>query len=364
MSPPWAGRARSTAPVRYRCRSQSVEGLDLAAVGRWIEANVAGVAGPFEAALIGGGRSNLTYAISAGGGRRLVVRRPPLSHVLATAHDVAREFRIISALGPTPVPVPPAVALCTDESVNGVPFYVMGFVDGVVLDSPAKADELDPATRTGASELLVDTLADLHDVDIDEVGLGDLAEREGYIERQLRRWRRQWADSKTRDLPAIDEVADRLAADPRPARHRHRPRRLPLRQLPDRPATGRINAVLDWELCTLGDPLADVGYLGVYWTDPGSGGGRANVLRAARVPVLRRAARAVRPANRPRPVRHRLLRRVPVVAAGRDRRGAVRPLPVWGDGERGRRRGRGAGRMRAGTEELAAGVVEAVSRLR
>ena len=199
-------------PRRDRYVAEGVEGLDLAAVGRWVEANVDGAVGPFDAALIGGGRSNLTYAISGSGGRRLVVRRPPLSHVLATAHDVAREFRIISALGPTPVPVPPALALCTDESVNGVPFYVMGFVDGVVLDSPAKADELDPATRTRASELLVDTLADLHDVDIDEVGLGDLAKREGYIERQLRRWRRQWADSKTRELPAIDEVADRLAA--------------------------------------------------------------------------------------------------------------------------------------------------------
>ena len=328
LSPPWSG----------------LDGLDLAAVGRWVEANVDGAVGPFEAALIGGGRSNLTYAISGADGRRLVVRRPPLSHVLATAHDVAREFRIISALGPTPVPVPPALALCTDESVNGVPFYVMGFVDGVVLDSPAKADELDPATRTRASELLVDTLADLHDVDIDEVGLGDLAKREGYIERQLRRWRRQWADSKTRELRAIDEVADRLAA------------RIPAQRgaviahgdyrfgncLTD-PATGSINAVLDWELCTLGDPLADVGYLGVYWTDPDLAADGPTILRAAvgfrRMPICSSGTPGEPAATCPAST----TTSVPVVAAGRDRRGSVRPLPARGDGERGRRRCRGAG---------------------
>jgi aminoglycoside phosphotransferase (APT) family kinase protein len=251
--------------------STPVDGLDLAAVGRWVEANVDGAVGPFEAALIGGGRSNLTYAISSAEGRRLVVRRPPLSHVLATAHDVAREFRIISALGPTPVPVPPALALCTDEAVNGVPFYVMGFVDGVVLDSPAKADQLEPASRRRASEVLIDTLADLHDVSIDAVGLGDLAKREGYIERQLRRWYGQWQSSKTRDLEVVDEVHDALATrvpEQGAATIVHGDYRLDNCLLePD----GTIAAVLDWELCTLGDPLADVGLLLVYWTEPGDG---------------------------------------------------------------------------------------------
>ena len=254
-----------------------LEGLHVDSVGRWIEANVEGTRGPFGASLIGGGRSNLTFAVTGADGRRLVVRRPPLGHVLATAHDVGREFRIIAALGPTPVPVPAALALCTDESVNGAPFYVMEFVDGVVLDRPEKADLLDPPTRARASESLVDTLAELHAVDIDAVGLGDLAKRDGYIERQLRRWRRQWEASKTRDLPAIDEVAEWLSG------------RIPPQQdvviahgdyrfgncLTD-PETGRINAVLDWELCTLGDPLADVGYFGVYWTDPGSSTRRPN----------------------------------------------------------------------------------------
>ena len=254
-----------------------LEGLDVDSVGRWIEANVEGTRGPFDASLIGGGRSNLTFAVTGVDGRRLVVRRPPLGHVLATAHDVGREFRIIAALGPTPVPVPAALALCTDESVNGAPFYVMEFVDGVVLDRPERADLLDPPTRGRASEGLVDTLAELHAVDVDAVGLGDLAKRDGYIERQLRRWRRQWEASKTRELPAIDEVAEWLSG------------RIPPQQdvviahgdyrfgncLTD-PVTGRINAVLDWELCTLGDPLADVGYFGVYWTDPGATTRRPN----------------------------------------------------------------------------------------
>ena len=254
-----------------------LEGLDLGRVGRWLEANVAGAVGPFEATLIGGGRSNLTYAVTGADGRRLVVRRPPLGHVLATAHDVAREYRIIAALGPTDVPVPEAIAVSTDESINGAPFYVMGFVDGVVLDSPARAEGLEPATRARASDNLVDTLAALHAVDVDAVGLGDLAKRDGYIERQLRRWRRQWANSRTRDLPAIDEVAERLSVRMPPQREvaiAHGDYRFG-NCLTD-PETGRINAVLDWELCTLGDPLADVGYLGVYWTDPGTSGGRAN----------------------------------------------------------------------------------------
>ncbi|CAN5791809.1 phosphotransferase family protein [soil metagenome] len=248
-----------------------VPGLDVERVGAWLEDHVDGASGPFHAELIGGGRSNLTYAVTGSDGRRLVVRRPPLGHVLATAHDMAREHRIITALGPTPVPVPATFGLCTDDDVNGAPFYVMALVDGVVLDSPAKGDQLPPEVRRATSHDLIDVLAELHAVDVDEVGLGDLARREGYVERQLKRWTTQWANSKTRELPAIDEVAERLAT------------RVPIQQgtviahgdyrlgncLTDT-AQGRIAAVLDWELCTLGDPLADVGYLGVYWSDPGA----------------------------------------------------------------------------------------------
>jgi aminoglycoside phosphotransferase (APT) family kinase protein len=250
-----------------------LEGLDLEKVGPWLEANVEGAVGPFTASLIAGGRSNLTFTVTGSDGRRFVLRRPPLGHVLASAHDMAREHKIIAAVGKTSVPVAPALGLCTDVDVNGAPFYVMGFVDGVVLDSPERAAALDPSLRFKAADDLIDVLADLHAVDIDEIGLGDLARRGGYIERQLKRWTTQWANSKTRDLAAIDEVAQRLGA------------RIPEQQgeviahgdyrfgncLTD-VEVGRINGVLDWELCTLGDPLADVGYLRVYWSDPGQPG--------------------------------------------------------------------------------------------
>lgn len=254
-----------------------MRGIDIERVSAWLADNVAGAEPPFEFALIAGGRSNLTYTVTDAGGRRLVLRRPPLGNVLATAHDMAREHRIIAAVGPTRVPVAPALALCTDSDVNGAPFYVMGFVDGVVLDSPEKGHAIPLDVRAAATRCLVDTLAALHDVDVDAVGLGDLARREGYVERQLRRWSAQWEASKTRELPAIDEV------------ERHLRTRVPHQQgiviahgdyrfgncLVD-PETGAIAAVLDWELCTLGDPLADVGYLGVYWTDPGAVAHRAN----------------------------------------------------------------------------------------
>jgi aminoglycoside phosphotransferase (APT) family kinase protein len=341
-----------------------LDGLDLDSVGRWLEANVAGAAGPFDATLIGGGRSNLTYAVTGADGRRLVVRRPPLGAVLATAHDVGREFRIIAALGPTPVPVPAALALCSDEQVNGAPFYVMEFVEGVVLDSPEKAGLLEPTTRARASENLIDTLADLHAVDIDAVGLGDLAKRDGYIERQLRRWRRQWADSKTRELPAIDEVADRLSERVPPQREvviAHGDYRFG-NCLTD-PGTGCINAVLDWELCTLGDPLADVGYFGVYWTDPGTDTGRANDPSGAEgfptyADLLARYARRT----------GRDLSDINYYVAFQSWRLAVISEGVYARFLHGAMGDQGIGpdelaAMKAGTERLASDALDAVSRL-
>ncbi len=248
--------------------SHEIPGIAVEAVSRWLVEHIEGSVAPFQFDLIAGGRSNLTYRVTDAAGNRYVLRRPPLGHVLATAHDMAREHRIIAAVGRTGVPVPPALGLCTDTEVNGAPFYVMGFVDGVVLDSVERAALLPVELRVDASHHLIDVLADLHSVDIDAIGLGDLAKREGYVERQLKRWSIQWEQSKTRELAAIDEVAARLRE------------RLPVQQgvaiahgdfrfgncLTD-VAAGRIAAVLDWELCTLGDPLADVGYLGVYWYD-------------------------------------------------------------------------------------------------
>jgi len=253
-----------------------VQGIDVVKVSGWLADNVAGARAPFSFQLIAGGRSNLTFLVTDDNGIRYVLRRPPLGHVLATAHDMAREHRIISAVGQTNVPVPATLGLCTDESVNGAPFYVMNFVDGVVLDNAEKAALLDKSLRRSASFNLIDVLCELHDVDIDAVGLGNLAKREGYIERQIKRWSTQWENSKTRELPEIDEVVRLLST------------KVPRQQdvsiahgdfrfgnvLTD-VATGRIAAVLDWELCTLGDPLADLGYIGVYWSD-----GPASALRA------------------------------------------------------------------------------------
>ena len=253
-----------------------VQGIDVAKVSEWLADNVADARAPFSFQLIAGGRSNLTFLVTDDKGIRYVLRRQPLGHVLATAHDMAREHRIISAVGQTNVPVPATLGLCTDETVNGAPFYVMNFVDGIVLDNAEKAELLDKSLRRSASFNLIDVLCELHDVDIDAVGLGNLAKREGYIERQIKRWSTQWENSKTRELPEIDEVVRLLST------------KVPRQQdvsiahgdfrfgnvLTD-VTTGRIAAVLDWELCTLGDPLADLGYIGVYWSD-----GPASALRA------------------------------------------------------------------------------------
>ena len=254
-----------------------MQGIDIDPVSKWLETKIPGARAPFTFDLIAGGRSNLTFKVAGADGTRFVLRRPPLGRVLATAHDMAREFRIIAAVGRTNVPVPPALGLCTDESVNGAPFYVMGFVEGTVMDSPERAASLTPALRVSASEHLIDVLADLHAVDVDDVGLGDLAKREGYVARQVKRWSTQWAQSKTRELPAIDEVA-RLLGERLPEQRgvsiAHGDYRFG-NCLTDM-AAGRIAAVLDWELCTLGDPLADVGYLGVYWFNGDPATSRAN----------------------------------------------------------------------------------------
>lgn len=223
------------------------------------------VGGPLTARLIEGGRSNLTYAVTDGS-TRWVVRRPPLGHVLATAHDMKREHRVISALHPTDVPVPTPVLLCEDDSVIGAPFYVMDFVEGTPYRT---ADELAPlgAERTRAAvNGLVDTLVDLHSVDPAAVGLGDFGRPDGFLDRQLRRWGKQLDASRNRDLAGIDELHAALG-----------------RKLPVSPAAtvvhgdyrldnvligpdDKIKAILDWEMSTLGDPLTDLGLLVMYST--------------------------------------------------------------------------------------------------
>ena len=165
---------------------------------------------PLAATLIAGGRSNLTYSITDGT-TTWVLRRPPLGHVLPTAHDMAREYRVMSALARTAVPVPRTLALCEDDAVNDAPFYVMELVDGVIYrDGAALASPRRIRRPAAVSEALVDVLVAIHAVDYEAVGLGDFGRPDGFLERQVRRWGEQWERSKTRELPAVDELARRL----------------------------------------------------------------------------------------------------------------------------------------------------------
>jgi len=254
--------------------TESHPGLDLPAVTAWLAERVPELRPPLESSLIAGGHSNLTFRLSDRAGGNWVLRRPPLGQILATAHDMSREHRIISALAPTDVPVAGVVGLCNDEEVNGAPFYVMDFVDGVVVRDEASAASLTPELRTTASESLIDVLAKIHQVDLDAVGLADLGRHEGYIERQLKRWYGQYQGSQAQntgiDFPEVDRVFAHLSRHVPPQQAAtivHGDYRLDNCMLG---ADGRIAAVLDWELCTLGDPLADLGLLWVYWTDPGT----------------------------------------------------------------------------------------------
>jgi len=245
-------------------------GLDLEALTQWLDEHHRGLRqGPLEASLITGGLSNLTYRVSDGTSR-WALRRPPLAHALPTAHDMAREHRIISALHPAGFPVAAPVALCEDLTVLGAPFYLMAFVDGVVLDRSDVLARIGPHDAAHACDLLVDTLLELHAIDPSAVGLGDLGRPDGFLERQLRRWSTQWTSSETAPRPAVHELVDRLTAT-LPAQSRpgivHGDYRLTnvIYALDD--ASGRVSriaAVVDWEMATIGDPLADVGLLVVY----------------------------------------------------------------------------------------------------
>lgn len=249
--------------------SDAPEGIDRAGVEGWFEANLDQVELPLEFEQIAGGRSNLTFAVSDGGGHRWALRRPPLGERLGSAHDMGREHTVVSALANSEVPVPSVAGYCTDESVNGAPFYVMDFVEGPVLRAKQDADTFAEPVRGRIGERVVDTLVAIHGVDPDDAGLGDLGKRNDYVARQLHRWGGQWEKSKTRDLPLIDEVHQTLAGripEQGPATIVHGDYRLDNMILTPE---GKVAAVVDWELCTLGDPLADVGLLIVYWAEEG-----------------------------------------------------------------------------------------------
>ncbi|MGW1772365.1 phosphotransferase family protein [Streptomyces sp. NPDC002104] len=248
-------------------------GLDLERLRSHLDRALPGlVAGPLTGRLIEGGRSNLTYEVGDGSSR-WVVRRPPLGHVLATAHDMRREHRVIAALHGTAVPVPEPLLLCEDEAVLGAPFYVMEYVDGVPFRTAGQLAALGPERTRSVVLGLVDTLVDLHAVDPEAVGLGDFGRPEGFLDRQLRRWGKQLAASRGRELAGIDELHGALG------------RALPVSPAPTvvhgdfrldnvlvagtASGTDEIRAVLDWEMSTLGDPLTDLGLLVMYSSDLG-----------------------------------------------------------------------------------------------
>ncbi len=234
---------------------------------RWLAEHVDGLAVPVEFGLVSGGRSNLTYRVTDAAGATYALRRPPTGGVLSTAHDVSREWRFICAVAPTAVPVAPPVAYCADAAVTGAEFYVMGFVEGLVLADGDAGLALAPPARASAAEQLVDVLVALHALDPVAVGLGDMVRKTGYVERQLRRWHAQVHATEPPETPLLDEVHDLLA------------RRIPAQSSgivhgdyragnisfgPD----GAVLAVFDWELATSGDPMADLGWLAATWQDP------------------------------------------------------------------------------------------------
>ncbi len=250
--------------------ADDLDGIDLDRLRPYFAAHVPGASDrPLTAELIAGGRSNLTYGVTDGE-HEWVLRRPPLGHVLPTAHDMGREFRVLDALADTDVPVPHVHAFCDNLDVNGAPFYVMARVDGVILRDTTAVSGLTREAARACSEELVDVLARIHAVDYEAVGLGDFGRPDGFLERQVRRWGQQWERSKTREQPAVDELGRRLRAalpDSGPPTIVHGDYRLDNTMFaPDDPGT--MVAVLDWEMSTLGDPLADLGLYLLYTDSP------------------------------------------------------------------------------------------------
>ncbi|MFJ8111340.1 phosphotransferase family protein [Streptomyces sp. NPDC096132] len=256
-------------------------GVDLPALRRFFEREVPGYAGPLDVRPLFGGRSNLTYRVTDGT-HAWVLRRPPLGTLTPTAHDMDREYRVMAALAATGVPVPRTVVSCADTSVIGAPFTVVSFVEGVVLRDSGQAAGLSTADARRCSEALVDQLVALHALDPREVGLGSFGRPAGYLERQVRRWRGQWDRVATRELPELDALHRKLEAalpgvrdDGAAPAVLHGDYRLD-NVILSAGDPGRIAAIVDWEMAALGDPLADLGLLLVYWdpaSEPVLGGG-------------------------------------------------------------------------------------------
>ncbi|MBA59721.1 MAG: phosphotransferase family protein [Gammaproteobacteria bacterium] len=253
-----------------------VEGIDENNVVAWLEKEIPELSLPLSFSLIAGGHSNLTFHCEDSSANGYVLRRPPLGQVLESAHDMGREYKIIRSLKDTRVPVPASIALCTDKSINGADFYFMKFVEGEVLNDSVSASLLREKEKQSISKDVAKILCDLHALEPDEIGLGDLGRKEDYLARQIKRWVRQWEASKTHEIPEMEESCQ-ILTEKMPqqmgATIVHGDFRLGNMIVSE----GNVRAVLDWELCTLGDPLADLGYVLNNWVtldevpEPGEG---------------------------------------------------------------------------------------------
>jgi len=260
-------------------------GVDLAAVTRWICSVGVGAAPPLRVTRVGLGQSNLTYLVRDRRARAWVLRRPPVGHLLQSAHDVVREARVLSALEGTDVPVPRVLGVARPGEAGDAPVVLMEFVAGLVIDRVAVAAGLSEPLRHAVGLALPRVLARVHAIDLKATGLDDLAGHSSYAARQLKRWSGQWERSKTRELPGLDRLTARLrAAVPQQRELTLVHGDLHLRNVIVSPSDGDVTAVLDWELCTLGDPLADLGTLLAYWPEPGEDALR--IFAATTVPGL------------------------------------------------------------------------------
>lgn len=246
----------------------AIAGVDVVALDAWRQRELPGVA-PFVAIeRIAGGRSNLAFILTGEDDRRWVLRRPPLGHVLATAHDVVREARIMVAAAGT-VPVPRVVGIAEDDTVLGAPFFVMEFVDGRVLRNAEAAAEAPTVCRAGAGGALVEALAALHAADVDQLGLGHLRRPSPYIERQLGRWKKQWDATTDGTHSLMDDLHRYLVANAPTGGVEvlvHSDPKLDNCVLGD---DGSLRALLDWELAAIGEPLADLAMALALWAEPG-----------------------------------------------------------------------------------------------
>jgi aminoglycoside phosphotransferase (APT) family kinase protein len=277
--------------------SEEIRGLpNPPAIREWLSENVDAFEGELDFELVAAGGSNLTYVVCDASAHRVALRRPPVAARIATAHDMSREWRIIAALHAHPeagVPVPAAIAYCDDHGIMGSDFYAMGFADGKILRGPDDAVDMTAAQCRVASESLIDVQVAMHRIDVDAVGLGDLGRREGYVERQLKRWLRQFEMSTQRELPVVYELHEKLS------------KHVPVQQGVglchgdyrfDNTVMGadfRVQAVLDWELCTLGDPVADFVWSLLYWSDPDDAGDFGSPSPTRHVAFPRRAEASV-----------------------------------------------------------------------